>query len=348
MPFQPIDFANIQPQGSPWMRDFVENLTTGYKAGRLPYETKQAEQKQDLENAFNKMRNQEQSQKFNSDMLNDQFTRALQGAQTSKINTLLPSDLLEANLKNKWYDKYTQSQIDANEAMANWRNTGGGTGGVDQKNQLYFQDLISKDNPHLSPSQIFEASNVLSDGGDTLKDGTKLNPMSAASRRFLGFMNKKTTTPTLVNQNVNAEQAEAEIPVVTDIVKNAQEPYSNRILGVSGQHFMDSLSTKPEAQKRLARYDASKELSVDLAALQNRVNSGQPTASITREILRRGQNYVDARKGVSTKEYNEEFMNFLNKSMQKIFEARKTVPISATTATTTRNNSNNNDPLGIR
>lgn len=93
MPFQPINYANIAPQGNPWVRDFVENMTKGYQAGRLPYETQQAEQKQDLDNKKQQLanvmqilKNREQPQKFDADQAKTWSDVGLNNANTSRVN----------------------------------------------------------------------------------------------------------------------------------------------------------------------------------------------------------------------------------------------------------------------
>lgn len=115
MPFQPIDFARIEPQGNPFLRDFVQNLAAGYKAGQLPQQLeRQGEQERlanamqslllqqqpqkfgeesqgrQLENAWRSILNRQQPQKFESEMENDAMQRAFQKAQTGKINTMTP------------------------------------------------------------------------------------------------------------------------------------------------------------------------------------------------------------------------------------------------------------------
>src|SRR5271155_5653065 len=111
MPFQAIDFANINPQGNPFFRDFVENLATGYKAGQLPQQLERQRQKEELANtmqkllveeqpqkfgeesqgrqlgnAFQTLLNQEQPQKFGSEMSSAAMSRALNQANINKIN----------------------------------------------------------------------------------------------------------------------------------------------------------------------------------------------------------------------------------------------------------------------
>ena len=52
MPFQPIDFARIDPQGNPFLRDFVQNLAAGYKAGQLPQQLERQGEQERLANAM--------------------------------------------------------------------------------------------------------------------------------------------------------------------------------------------------------------------------------------------------------------------------------------------------------
>lgn len=77
MPFEPINFAGIAPQGNPAMRDFVSNLAAGYQAGRLPYETAQSEQKNQLANAMSQLLLKQQPQKFQSEMTSADLAHAL-------------------------------------------------------------------------------------------------------------------------------------------------------------------------------------------------------------------------------------------------------------------------------
>ena len=52
MAFNPINFANIAPQGNPFFRDLIENLATGYQAGQLPAQLERQRQKEEIANAL--------------------------------------------------------------------------------------------------------------------------------------------------------------------------------------------------------------------------------------------------------------------------------------------------------
>lgn len=126
MPFQPMNYSNIEPQGNPFMRDLVDSLTKGYQAGRLPYETGQLEQKQNLDNirqqlsnVFQGKLNTEQDEKFKSDMATALANRGLAGAQTNQINTMTPLDAIKQKLSNQWYSQLAQSQIDTSQMNTN-------------------------------------------------------------------------------------------------------------------------------------------------------------------------------------------------------------------------------------
>src|SRR5271166_698054 len=77
MPFQPINFANIEPQGNPFFRDFVDNLASGYKAGQLPAQLARQKQKEELANQLQKYLVEEQPQKFSEESTGRQLTNAL-------------------------------------------------------------------------------------------------------------------------------------------------------------------------------------------------------------------------------------------------------------------------------
>ena len=232
MPFNPINFANIKPQGNPFFRDFVDNLASGYKAGQLPgqlaRQKKQEEianamqqllldeqpqkfgeesQGRQLTNALSKFKVQEEPQRFGSEMSSAAMERAFHQAQANKLNTMTPLEAAKMSLENEWYPKAEQAKINEQNSLADYHKTGGGTGSIaEAKAERNFQNLVLKDNPHLSAEQAREASNVLREGGDSLEDGTKLNPLSADTQAALDAVIKSTTTAstTANRQVVNA------------------------------------------------------------------------------------------------------------------------------------------------
>src|SRR5277367_682432 len=175
MPFQPIDFSKIEPQGNPFFKDLVDNLSTGYKAGQLPAQLARQKEKEQLANALQQYLVEEQPEKFKSEQLSREAERAFQRASTNKINTMTPFEAQKAALENAWYPKLSQSLVDERSALTKQRDlgiTGLGTGG---KEQFLFQRLTGQSNPTFTPDQAFEAANAVMEGKTTLPDGTKIN-----------------------------------------------------------------------------------------------------------------------------------------------------------------------------
>lgn len=86
MPFQPINFANIRPQGNSFLRDFVDNLAGGYKAGQLPAQMERQRQQEELANAFKKLQLEEEPQRFKQSMSNSALANALNQARIDKLS----------------------------------------------------------------------------------------------------------------------------------------------------------------------------------------------------------------------------------------------------------------------
>lgn len=357
MPFQPQNYADIAPQGNPWVRDFVENLAKGYKAGRLPYETGQEEQKNQLANAWQEMLNKEQPQKFASDqkdaelkqafqaMLNQEqpakfgsdqatsaSTRAFQDANTNRTNTMLPLDVIKQNLANHLYTKLTNSQIDSNEAMANFRNTGGSGGSVDQKNEQYFEQLVGKDNPNIPKEKIYEAANVLRSGGNTLSDGTKINPLSPASNGLWNDITKRGTTAPLITQGVGAAQASAEYLPLNDTLKSLNNTIGATLGSQSPSAVINSYLSGSVGDDKMAAIIARGQLASASATLQNRTETGQSFATIIKEILDRSKSDINADYAKVTPNARNKAIDIVTNTMNKMYEARKNVPIGAASA----------------
>lgn len=356
MPFQPINFANIKPQGNPFFRDLVDNLATGYQAGQLPQQLERQRQKEELanamqkllvdeqpqkfgeesqgrqlQNAFQALLNQEQPQKFGSDMSSAAMARALQQANINRTNTMTPLEARELALKNELYPEVTKSQIANNLALSKQRElglTGLGTGG---KESFYFQNLTQQSNPQLKPEQMFEAANAVLEGKDTLPDGTRINvtPLMTASA---DRMTKYGTTGDLISNMVRGQQADKEIGVLNQYIGAAIAPYGDTIAGYSPKQIMDTFSNKKEDQINLGRLAAAQQLQTDAAANQNIINSGRPTASITREILRDSETKIKTRWPKMSNEARQESLRYLKEALDATLMAKQSVRIGASTA----------------
>ncbi len=273
MPFQPINFANIKPQGNPVFRDLVENLATGYQAGQLPQQLERQRKKEELANAmqtllveeqpqkfgeesqgrqlqnvFQTLLNKEQPQKFGSEMSSAAIARALQQANINRTNTMTPLEARELALKNELYPELTKSTIESNKALADFRKLGSGGSDATAKAQRAFEFSIAKDNPNLSPDDLFEATNVYREGGDTLADGTKLNPLSAASQTSLDKVIKSSTTPTATASKKTMLAIEGAIPLIDELLQ-MEEPNqaTGKFTSPNAQaNYMDTVTTLKE------------------------------------------------------------------------------------------------------
>ena len=353
MPFQPINFANIEPQGNAGLRDFISNLVSGYKAAQLPQQlARQTEQEnlanvmkrllleeqpqkfgeesqgRQLKNAFQTLLNQEQPQKFRSEMSNDELTRAFHQAQINKSNTMTPLEARELALKNQAYPELIKSQIANNLALSKQRElgiTGLGTGG---KEEYYFQRLTGQSNPHLTQEQIFDASNAVREGKDTLSNGTKIN-VTPAMLASLDRIEKAGTTGELLSGRKRGEQAEQEVDVLRKYISDAMAPYGDTIAGISPKQIADTFSNKKQDQLALGKLAAAQQLQVDFAANQNILNSGRPTASITREILRDSEAKIKTEWTFMSNVARQESLRYVSEALKAAFNARKNVRLGA-------------------
>ena len=273
MPFNPIDFSKIAPQGNPFFRDLVENLSTGYKAGQLPQQLERQRQKEELanklqkylveeqpqkfeeesqgrqlKNAFQTILNQQQPELFTSEQASRAMLRAFQQAQANEINTITPFRAQELALKNEWYPKSEQAKINEENALADYRRTGGAGSDATAKAQRAFENSIAQDNPELAPDDLFEASNIYREGGDSLSNGTKLNPLSAASQTALDKVIKSSTTPTATAAKKTMIAIEGALPLIDKLLE-MDEPNqaTGALLSPNAQaDYLDTVTTLKE------------------------------------------------------------------------------------------------------
>lgn len=114
-------------------------------------------------------------------------------ALTKKTNTMTPLEARELELKNQWYPKTEQANI-------NWKNSGGAGMGVGQKELRGFEDQLSKENPEWTPQQINQAASSYINGDTQLQDGTQLPPISGLGQTFVDQIIKRGATAQGLNQ----------------------------------------------------------------------------------------------------------------------------------------------------
>lgn len=156
MPFKPIDFANIAPQGNPFLRDFVQTLTTGYQAGQLPGIMEREKQKAELANAMQKLLVEEQPEKFKSEqegrVLSNEMQRLLNQEQPQKFGSEMSTAALNRAL----------NQARINEIKAKLELPFAGNIPTGSIGQAFYLDMIGKKYGENSPvyqnaKRVFDA-----------------------------------------------------------------------------------------------------------------------------------------------------------------------------------------------
>jgi hypothetical protein len=127
MPFQPINFASIAPQGDPFMKGLVKNLAEGYMASQLPAQMERQKQQEELANAMAKFNLDKAPVKFDSDMRTAEMSRLLNQTNINKTNQMMPLEMQKIQayihyLKNKGEgggenDEITTARKTANQGL---------------------------------------------------------------------------------------------------------------------------------------------------------------------------------------------------------------------------------------
>lgn len=375
MPFQPINFAAIQPDGSPVLRDFVNNLVKGYQAGQMPYEMQRKAEQEQLANAFQQMKNQQEPQRFQTEQQNAESQRAYQEANTNRVNTMTPVEALQQTLINKYYPQLTQSQINEKNAQTNKTNTmipldakyqdlintfyprekeaeiaqkgamtkyynqGGPGQGVGGKEWNHFQNSIAQANPKLSQDQLQDAINAYGFGRTTLADGTPFN-ISADMKNSRDRVFKYGTTAAALNRNIFGEQAENEIPVVSKYIEEGFKPYDNSLMkGYAFDFEKDKFDVNnPAAQERVGKRMAANALTFEKSQIQQMLASGKTTAQATREIENLTTGFLKSMNIVVSPKALEVMRNTMDSAFKDMYKARKNVDIGAASAGLNKNN----------
>ena len=102
MPFQPINFASIEPQGNPGLRDFISNLAQGYKVGQLPFQLARQSDQERIANAMNRLLLEEQPQKFGEESQKRQLHNAFQ----TLLNQEQPQKFDEESQKRQLHNAF--------------------------------------------------------------------------------------------------------------------------------------------------------------------------------------------------------------------------------------------------
>lgn len=128
-------------------------------------------------------------------------------ANTNKLNELLPYQMQEAKLK----PEQIRSQINAQNALMDYRKSGAGMSGAGSNALLGFVNQISSDNPQLSPQQINEAASGYLDGSNTFSNGNPLPRLSGLAQQKMALAQGYASPKGLQTQAANADITAKEI-----------------------------------------------------------------------------------------------------------------------------------------
>jgi hypothetical protein len=161
MPFQPMNYANIAPQGNPFIRDLVDNLASGYKSGQMPAQMDRKRQQEEIANAFQKLLLEEEPQKFKSQLGATGLSNALKKLQMEKIGMEL-----DPNKKAAYIQQLASAFGQGGEG-----SEGSGTGNTgDLRQQLVRKALgLSGQTPQEKYDQeldLFRQKQKIKTGGD--------------------------------------------------------------------------------------------------------------------------------------------------------------------------------------
>lgn len=188
MPFQPINFAGIQPIGRPWLRDLIPTLMQGYAASQMPAQMKRQAQQEQLANAMQQLKLQQEPQTFQADIAGKNLSNAFQGM----LNQEQPQKFSSEQARQALLNKLTNNQITASDMNID-----------PAKKAAYIQGLVNafggnqatnnqQPNISASPSNLTinpEQANNLASAGIAQPAATNANAGlgNALVRKFLGL-----------------------------------------------------------------------------------------------------------------------------------------------------------------
>lgn len=307
----------------------IENELTKAQINRMPYENALTQ----AQASRIPIENSQLQAEVNSMPLKQQF---------------LKEQLNQLKLENQFYPEKTKADIQYKKRLID--NPGGlGVGG---REQLFYQANVGKDNPQLkTPEQVYEAANVLSEGGNQLKDGTPLNPLSPAAKASLDRVIRGSTTAPLITQSIKANQAEKELQVFDNLSKQYLKPYANTFFNKSIDQIKDTFKNDDESQTRLGKFIAGQAAQYEASQMRIRLAGGEPGASATEELMGRTKQVIDAKYPRLSAKAREIAADTLDDILAKGLKARNSVglhPSEIGTGGSTNQSKSENDPLGIR
>lgn len=295
-------------------------LTEGYKIAN-----QYAPDRLQLANAFSQLRNQYYGPNIESEISN-------RDALTNRNTIMTPLEAERMKLQNQYYPQVTEANIAGQKALAGLRNAGGAGMGVGQKELKGFENQLSVDHPEWTSEEINQATNAYLTGDDTLPDGTQLPPLGGKAAALSDQIAKRRTTSPLVTQGVKANQAEAELSVLSDYANKGLAPYGTTYFNKSPDQVLDTFKSDPASQKRLGKFIASQALQFEIAQNRIKLANGQPGVTSTQELMNLSRQTINAKYPRLSAEAREEATRYMDEALKKGLKARQSVKLGASSA----------------
>lgn len=305
---------------APEMESLINNrnaLTQGQKI-----ENEYMPNKLRLANAFSELHNQYYGPNIESEINN-------RNSLTNKYNTMTPLEAERMKLQNQYYPQVTEANIAGQKALAGLRNSGGAGMGVGQKELRGFESQLSQDHPEWSPEEINQAANAYLTGDESMPDGTPLPPLGGKATSFVNQIAKRGTTAPLITSGVKANQAEAELKVLSKYANEGLKPYGTTFFDKSPEQVLDTFKSDPTSQKRLGRFIASQALQFEIAQNRIKLANGQPGVTSTQELMNLSRQTVNAKYPRLSAAAREEATRFMDEALSKGLKARQSVDTGA-------------------
>lgn len=181
--------------------------------------------------------------------------------------------------------KHLENMLAQQQADVNYKNQGGGRGSVDIQAMNSLVRSVARENPNFTPDQAYEAAGNLTQGMDSLSDGTPIN----ASGLTVKMADKVATTgvPAAVTTgNMRANQAHAELEVISKKADELMAPYANTgLLNMNIEQVADTFKSDKTSQEKLGDFIAAQAAQYEVAQLRIRLAQGQSGEQATRELM---------------------------------------------------------------
>lgn len=316
--------------------NIFENYMRGQEIAERPQQLKNEREMTQAKLAQELIKQQFAKPQAEQDLRKSELANRLAEVQADYAEPTAQADLQTKNIANaislvtqKYADQQAQADLAYKQAQSqSLKDRPLNNLGVGAKEELNFQQFLGQDNPTFTPDQIYEASNVIRQGGNTLSDGTPIAPLSPAAQGSLDRLAGYSTTSSAINNNVTLKQRHAELKVLSDFARKGMSEYGTTYFGYSPKQILDSFKKDDASQKRLGKLIASQQLAFDVANASVGVAGNQPGVQITNELIKSGKQTINTLYPKLSDAARAEANRYFQEALDAGVNARLSVPIN--------------------